>query len=527
MTASTNVEPSRDKNIRVNDHAGNHKPKTYPTVEDADWPEPTPLPEPMPRVRPLNYDLLPDGLREWIEDISERTQCPPDFPAVGAMVGLASLVGRKIRIRPKRRDDWTVVPNLWGAVVGRPGVMKTPALNAVMTPLRRIEIKAGEEHKSALREHEAAKLVAEIEKKNGLSRIKEAIKNGGDARAVALGVINDTEDAETPPARRRCVTNDSTVEKLGEILADNPNGVLVFRDELTGWLRSLDRDGQEPSRAFYLESWNGDGRYTWDRIGRGTIDIEAAITSVLGGIQPGPLSDYVRSAASDGKGADGLLQRFQLIVWPDISRNWKNIDRWPDTEIKNRAHEIYDRLDALAPDDWGCDCKHGDDIAFLRFAVDAQERFDEWREQLEMRLRADTEHPAFEAHLSKYRSLIPSLALLCHLVEVASGPVGLDALDRAIRWGEYLESHARRLYGSAINADIESAHALANRIKGGELADGFTLREVYQHHWSGLATRDDARRAADVLIDHDILRDESDSTGGRPKTLHRINPRFC
>src|SRR4028119_1317950 len=112
---------------------------------------------------------------------------------------------------------------------------------------------------------------------------------------LAEGQEND------PPARRRYLLNDATVEKLGEILRDNPNGVAVFRDELTGWIRGLEREGREGDRAFYLEAWNGNGRFTYDRIGRGTIDIEAACVSILGTIQPGPLREQVRSMR-DGKG---------------------------------------------------------------------------------------------------------------------------------------------------------------------------------------------------------------------------------
>lgn len=90
------------------------------------------------------------------------------------------------------------------------------------------------------------------------------------------------ESDEHEPQRRRYVVNDSSVEKMGEILSANPNGVLVFRDELTGFLRSLEREGQEVGRAFYLEAWNGTGRFTYDRIGRGTVDIEAYCISILG-----------------------------------------------------------------------------------------------------------------------------------------------------------------------------------------------------------------------------------------------------
>jgi len=40
----------------------------------------------------------------------------------------AAVIGRKVAIRPKRQDDWAVVPNLWGLAVGPPGLMKSLAL---------------------------------------------------------------------------------------------------------------------------------------------------------------------------------------------------------------------------------------------------------------------------------------------------------------------------------------------------------------------------------------------------------------
>ena len=52
------------------------------------------------------------------------------------------------RIRPKRHDDWTVVPNLWGAIVARPGMLKTPALREVLKPLRNLAAKAHQRSES-------------------------------------------------------------------------------------------------------------------------------------------------------------------------------------------------------------------------------------------------------------------------------------------------------------------------------------------------------------------------------------------
>ena len=79
-----------------------------------------------------------------------------------------------------------------------------------------------------------------------------------------------------PPTARRHLVNDFTVEKLGELMAQNPLGLTAFRDELTGLLKTLDKQGHEAARGFLLEAWNGTGSYTFDRIGRGTVHIPAA-----------------------------------------------------------------------------------------------------------------------------------------------------------------------------------------------------------------------------------------------------------
>lgn len=116
--------------------------------------------------------------------------------------------------------------------------------------------------------------------------------------------------AEATVTEQRYLTQDATTEKLGELLRDNPRGLLLSRDELAGWLSTLERPGREGEREFYLEAWDGSGEYTFDRIGRGTVHIPALTLSVLGGIQPGKLARYLDEALDGGGGADGLLQRF-------------------------------------------------------------------------------------------------------------------------------------------------------------------------------------------------------------------------
>jgi len=484
------------------------------------WPDPLPFPEALPPVRPFDVAMLPDSLRPWIVDIAERVQCPPDFPAVGAMISLASVVGRKIGIRPKRRDDWLEVPNLWGAIIGRPGVMKSPALREAMRPLRKLEAKAAkafeEEAQTWRRKRELSKLKREAERSNTL----KALKGGKEVATDALG--DDLADDE--PQARRYVVNDCSVAALGEILRFNPNGTLAYRDELIGLLKSLDEEGNEGARGFFLSAWSGTEGYTFDRIGRGlNLRIEACCLSLLGSIQPAVIGGYLREAVKGG-GADGLLARFQLLVWPDIAGEWRDVDRWPDTDARAGANAVFERLDTLDPAVIGATVEDGG-IPFLRFDEAAQALFSEWRGDFEQRIRSGEDHAAIESHLAKYRKVVPALALLMHLADDGGAAVGETALLRALAWAEYLETHARRAYASVTQAEAESARALLKRIRRGEVPDPFGRRDVYLKHWAYLNT-EETQQAVRLLVDLNCLREErQEETGGAPKTIYRINPK--
>jgi hypothetical protein len=101
----------------------------------------------------------------------------------------------------------------------------------------------------------------------------------GKAGRPDVATLLDIEEPEKPKARRY-VVNDATYEKLGEILADNPNGVLAFRDELVSLLKDLDREENASARGFYLTAWGGRLGYTFDRIIRGKTHIEASCVSL-------------------------------------------------------------------------------------------------------------------------------------------------------------------------------------------------------------------------------------------------------
>jgi len=125
-------------------------------------PNPDPLPA-LPGVAPFDYAYLPDALRDYVRDISERMQCPPDFGAVGGIVMLSTIIGRKVGIRPMRNNDWTVIPNLWGAIVGHSGALKSPTLKDTLSPIKKLQARAFESFNAAKSEYDAKAELAQLQ----------------------------------------------------------------------------------------------------------------------------------------------------------------------------------------------------------------------------------------------------------------------------------------------------------------------------------------------------------------------------
>jgi len=460
--------------------------------------------------------LLPNALRGYVKDISERMQCPADFAAVGAIVMIGATLGRKVGIRPMKNNDWTVIPNLWCAVVGNSGIMKSPTLSEVLSPIKKLQALAFEEFNNAKAEYETNADLVNLQRSLNRSNAKKALKKSNSADALKMLKPDETDDA---PILKRYMTNNATYEALGELLIENPNGLLVESDELVGLLKQLDTNGQEVARSFYLTAADGDKPYAFDRIGRGKgLHIDALCLSIIGGIQPGVLAEYVRQATGGGIGADGLLQRFGLMVYPDINPEWEEVDRYPNKEVRDSATKLVEKMDGLKPMEIGAEEDAYGGVPFLRFDEAARVEFSEWRGKLEIRLRSDEDHPAIVSHLSKYRKLIPSLALIFHLCDTGHGAVNHSALLRAIAFGEYLESHARRIYSYATRPDIDAAKTLLKRLANGKLTTPFKTRDIYQKGWAGLETPNKAQTAINLLVEYRHLREEEKDTGGRPTT---------
>lgn len=480
------------------------------------WETPTPIMSSLPPVQPFAPEMLPEALRGYVFDVADRQQSVPDFVAVAALCGLAAVVGNRVRVAPKQHDDWIEVPNLWGAIIGPPSAMKSPAMQSALGPVYALQDEMRETWKADLDAADVNEMLGEFETKAAKKKAGDAFKAGDrDAARAILAAVSKDDDDEPPCPR--VVVNDATVEKLGELLNENPRGLLLVRDELPGWLARMESEEYAGERAFYLESFNGSGRFTYDRIGRGTVHISSCTLSIIGGVQPARIAPLVRGTMT-GASNDGLIQRLQLAVWPDIRKSWTWVDRHPDKAARAAYEKVFRDLHGLQ-------LGTPDEPAVLRFSPAAQDMFRAWMEEIQTDARRGDLSPVLESHLLKMPKIAASLALLFELIEGGRFEVGEYATALALEWADYLRSHANRLYSSGNTMIEDGARLILERRH--QLSDEFTVRSVHQKDWAGLADRETVIAAIELLVATHHCREveKPGSMGrGRPTATYNWNP---
>lgn len=533
MDSETQTTPNSGLSI-PNGTDLNHRPQPKqtkaPEAEQTGWPDPEPVEIPLPEVKPLTPEMLPAPLRGWLTDISNRMSCPVDFVAVTALIMASTVIGSRCRVQPLRFDDWKVTPNLWGAIVAEPGEMKSPAISRVTKILTPLEIEAKERHKEERLDFEVQEEILKAES----DKIKQAIKKNpeqvSDKQKNRLKQIKE-ELQESTPKLKRYKTNDVTVEKLADLCGENPDGLLVFKDELVGLLKSWEKQGHETARAFYLEAWNGDSGYTVDRVMKGSTFIKTLCVSLFGGIQPDKLKGYLNQLENGEN--DGMLQRLQLLVYPDPVP-YERPKQWPDHSQEDKALEIFRSLADMDFKEAGAESTHFDKTPFFQFDDDAQSIFDNWIDALQNERLQDDELSKFlKQHLTKYRSLVPSLALIFHCLDCANsqlnnGKIKSHTVSMAIQWADYLFSHAERIYNGLGNPIDNGAIQLSKNIKRGKLESPFSARDVYRKNWHLLNSKKKAQRAIDLLVEFgwlEIVPADAPKTGRTPDPRYLINPK--
>jgi hypothetical protein len=235
----------------------------------------------------------------WIVAAAEGAGAPADYVA-GSLLGAVGSLLANVRWGSPW-DGWNEPPHLFVANVGNPSQGKSPAQAPVLAPLRDLEAEAQPEYEKRSERWREKRAVAEEKEKAWREDLKKAIKNKQPEPARPAEC-----DVGSPPQPARLLVSDTTIERLGELAAQNPRGLLLVRDELAGWLTGMDRyagGAGGADRAFFLEAYGG-RPWIVDRKKEGASNrVERLSIGLVGGIQPDRLTSLILKGDDDGLAA--------------------------------------------------------------------------------------------------------------------------------------------------------------------------------------------------------------------------------
>lgn len=381
------------------------------------------------RAKPsLPVGLLPPVIETFARERAEQMGVDPGGIAMAALAVCAAAIPDTVKLQVKEHDpDWLESARLWVALIGAPSTKKTPIISAAARPLKAIDGRKVADYLAACAAH--------------------------------AGLSKDVKAATPRPRQVRSIIEDTTVESAQEILADNPAGLLVLRDEMSGWFGSMERygstKGAAADRSFWLEAFNG-GAHTTNRIGRGLVHVPNLSVCLLGGIQPEPM----RAIAADAHD-DGLLQRILPIVLGN-SRLGRDEPLSPSsgayTHLVERLHALRPAVRMIGP-----------------VPAETHLRFDEpgqdCRRDMEARHHAlaqtwEAVNKKLSAHFGKYDSFFARLCVVFHCIETGDAtpaPIIDGALvERVAQFLHgYLYRHALAFYGNVLGLSDRHDQVLA------------------------------------------------------------------
>lgn len=487
----------------------------------SDWPEAdlSILTGPQIPAPPFPLDVLGEWWDDWCQTAAKGASAPVDYTAAGLLTVAGSLIGNARVAAP--RQDWHEPPILWTVLLGAPSAGKSPALDPLSRILDSFEAEAAADHALTLREHttdaEAAKARRDIWQRG----VKKAAQSGAAPPPLPVDA-----DEPTAPIRPRVRLSDATMEAAADLSAGNPNGLLLYRDELAGWWRGFNRyNGGDGERQFWLQSY-GARSYVIDRksVAR-PVTIDRLAISVLGGAQPDVLSQMLAGEA------DGFAARF-LYAYPEPVAGFRLVT---DCVDQMGAKAALSRLKQLAPcgDDGGAP----DVPLACPLAAEAAPVFEVWwRGRKQEALEATG---LWGGWLGKQSGQALRLALILeHLWWSASGlntdfplVISSEAMRAAITLiDDWAAPMAKRAFGvSAISAQEADATMLALWLRRRALPV-FNTREARRSADGpgGRLVKPAAMAAAcEVLERGGLIRSvggRSGETAGRKRQDYAVNP---
>jgi len=375
-----------------------------------------------------------------------------------ALAALAGSIGNTARIA--LTPDWREPAILWACVIAPSSAAKSPAMDHAIAPLWIIESKARAEHKAALA---------------GLA-----------------------DDAPRPKCTR-FIVQDVTIEAIAPILEENPRGLLLAVDELSGWFDGIGqyKSGKSADLAKWLQLHGGRELSIDRKANRESIYVPSACVSLGGTIQPGAL----KRVLTPGLVEAGMAGRFLFAMPPAGGER-----TWPITTIDPGIKANYAAvLEALADRELQTDSAGGLVPQVLPLSSDADKVWGEWFDYVN-KLKP-TQPDALAAAAGKLEGGAARLALIHHLANWGAGGadhptrhdvIGVDSMLAGVELAGWFLEAAARVHRFLEKSDDGGGVAfVAERLR---LMGGTATVRDYRVKWLRKGTPDDAERELRRLV---------------------------
>jgi hypothetical protein len=431
-------------------------------------------------VAEVTQDMVPELFWKYSNNVAKRVSCPVDYPIMSLYSAFGGVIGRRYYCQPyKNNTSFKCFPTVFSIAVGIPSVRKTPGTEDAIKIVEEIDSFNKREYIEKKKNYEEKKealeiLIKQIEKKMNKETEIEKIEE----LQVSKLHYEETLEEETP-RYNRIVYQEGTIEKITEILSEQGNyGLLLHNDEIYSTFRTFLKAGRETDRQFYLKLYNGNGKFVDVKVGRGVTEVEGLCGSVTGTTQPNRLKELLYESANTGT-SDGLMARF-LIIWPKEIKK-KVTDIAPDEISRTQIRRIMMKINRFIPIN---EYNEPEPEAVL-LDEEAYELYINWQEELIKREEEGLEMKAIEEMLGKESGTLPKIALINYLVDrnssrTTSNTIQKTHMEKAIKYMDYVESHAHKAYSSNGIKISHGSEALLSMIYKGEVKEEFKLSEIYR-----------------------------------------------
>ena len=254
-------------------------------------------------------DAFPDKIQAIIHDVVTNLKAVPDFFGSALLFSSSIAIGNRFRIRIKEKQLQSAA--LFIALVGKPNTGKSLPFKIALEPFEKFEEDLEIQYKEAYRAYEQACKEYDLLSKEEKANLPKPVE----------------------PVYRQHLVGDITFEALAKALADNPEGLGLFSDELNKWFKDLSRYHKEGGVTPYLEIYDNT-LIKVNRIGRGCFSVRCPFLSIGGGIQPRVLKKF-----GESNDENGFVERM-LFAFPSGLR--KEIP--PDTGISPDTPVIWHNI---------------------------------------------------------------------------------------------------------------------------------------------------------------------------------------